>query len=469
MATRQGLTGSLTQYGDDTRRALISNAVPTSMFSHRWFSNMNTTCTIKSAPPRTPEVMNLLSSKHGWLFKRNEQGVWQRRYCCVVPHTFLYYFDSEPQQTNDSSLQYLGDGSSNINDATPVGIIDLECYSHVNRLSVEDNIMELKGDSITNPDLRSFLFKGENKKHCEEWTSAFLTDRHQALRDEREALREVCDSFPLQLANMNNMIKEAEAKAEQKQSETYRIRSLMEEGRKQILTRIREGLEALPNITSSKHSSEDRSSSNTNNLRRTQQQHYKEDKATLSFKTKLHQHQAASIARLDSLGTHRFMGDAVESVSVLVELVNTIVAEYQDSYLQSYNLSQDIYLKSKTDNEQLQQHLSELQKSSQQREASLEKSVSELEATVQKLSKENADLTSMLTNVQLETSIHAKNNKEKLAVLSEHKKILKKEVIDLRAALGEIKSELDVVSHQKAQLEGRYKREKSRRAGLQEN
>jgi hypothetical protein len=250
----------------------------------------------------------------------------------------------------------------------------------------------------------------------------------------------------------------------------------MEEGRKQILTRIREGLEALPNIPSSKHSSEDRSSSNTNNLRRTQQQHYKEDKATLSFKIKLHQHQAASIARLDSLGTHRFMGDAVESVSVLVELVNTIVAEYQDSYLQSYNLSQDIYLKSKTDNEQLQQHLSELQKSSQQREASLEKSVSELEATVQKLSKENANLTSMLTNVQLETSIHAKNNKEKLAVLSEHKKILKKrkkkkkkEVIDLRAALEEINSELDVVSHQKAQLEGRYKREKSRRAGLQEN
>lgn len=463
MATRQGFSGSLTQYGDDTRRALISNAVPTSMLSHRWFSNMNTTCTIKSAPPRTPEVMMLLSTKHGWLFKRNEQGVWQRRYCCVVPHTFLYYFDTEPTGQPNDSAYATGDGINN-DTATPVGIIDLECYSHVNRLSVEDNIMELKGDSITNPDLRSFFFKGENKRHCEEWTTAFLTDRHQALRDEREALREVCDSFPLQLANMNNMIKEAEAKAEEKESETYRIRSLIEEGRKQIFNRVREGLETLHKVPP-KTNGDDRSNNKS-------QQNYlgqHERSASQSFKVKVQHHQAAACARLDSLDTHRLMGGAVESVSILLDLLQTIVAEYHELYLQSYNLSQDLHLKSKSDNEQLQHELSSLQKSSRKREASLERRVSELDATVLKVSKENSDLTSMLTNMQLETTIHAKKNKEKLAVLTEHKKILKKEVIDLRATLEEVKSELDVISHQKIQLEGRYKREKSRRVGIQEN
>lgn len=29
------------------------------------------------------------------MFKKNKQGAWQRRYCCLVPHTFLYYFESK--------------------------------------------------------------------------------------------------------------------------------------------------------------------------------------------------------------------------------------------------------------------------------------------------------------------------------------------------------------------------------------
>ena len=60
----------------------------------------------------------------------------------------------------------------------------------------------------------------------------------------------------------------------------------------------------------------------------------------------------------------------------------------------------------------------------------------------------------MLTNAQIKMLIHAKKTKEKLALLTEHKKILKMEVIDLRAALEEVKSELNVISHQKAQNEG---------------
>ena len=38
----------------------------------------------------------MLSAKSGWLVKRNEQHVWQRRWCCVVPHMFLYYFEAAP-------------------------------------------------------------------------------------------------------------------------------------------------------------------------------------------------------------------------------------------------------------------------------------------------------------------------------------------------------------------------------------
>merc|ERR1712232_257014 len=80
----------------------VLSCAPTSIKSHSWLSNLNTTCTIKSAPPRTPEVMAMLAVKSGWLVKRNEQHVWQRRYCCVVPHTFLYYFEAEPAIDEDS-------------------------------------------------------------------------------------------------------------------------------------------------------------------------------------------------------------------------------------------------------------------------------------------------------------------------------------------------------------------------------
>mmetsp|Transcript_33011 Transcript_33011/g.71439 ORF Transcript_33011/g.71439 Transcript_33011/m.71439 type:complete len:192 (+) Transcript_33011:438-1013(+) len=95
MAAKQGLTAHISQATDDAKRAMIARA-PTSMVAHSWLSNLNTTCTIKSAPPRSPDVMTMLSTKCGWLVKRNEQHVWQRRWCCVVPHTFLYYFEAAP-------------------------------------------------------------------------------------------------------------------------------------------------------------------------------------------------------------------------------------------------------------------------------------------------------------------------------------------------------------------------------------
>ncbi len=53
--------------------------------------------------------------------KRNEQGVWHKKFLCSVPHVFLYYFDSD---TADS----------------PRGVIDMELYSNI---SFEDNILKL--------------------------------------------------------------------------------------------------------------------------------------------------------------------------------------------------------------------------------------------------------------------------------------------------------------------------------------
>ena len=55
MAARQGLSGTISQATDDAKRAVMSRA-PTAIVSHSWLSNLNTTMTVKSAPPRSPKV-----------------------------------------------------------------------------------------------------------------------------------------------------------------------------------------------------------------------------------------------------------------------------------------------------------------------------------------------------------------------------------------------------------------------------
>lgn len=55
----------------------------------------------------------MLATKTGWLYKRNEQHVWQPRWCCVVPHTFLYYFDAPaPTATTTTTNTTTGTSSA---------------------------------------------------------------------------------------------------------------------------------------------------------------------------------------------------------------------------------------------------------------------------------------------------------------------------------------------------------------------
>ena len=87
-----------------------------------------------------------------------------------------------------------GSGPSSTN-LQPVGIIDLECYTAVNRSSRNATVVELAGDRVTNPDLRSFYFQSPSVEEAEAWTAALLGDRHSSLRDETDAYRQVSRSL----------------------------------------------------------------------------------------------------------------------------------------------------------------------------------------------------------------------------------------------------------------------------------
>ena len=81
------------------------------------------------------------------------------------------------------------------------------------------------------------------------------------------------------------------------------------------------------------------------------------------------------------------MGGVIELVSILLNLLHTVILEYQESYLQKQQLSHELHLKPKSDNDHLQQQLFTLQQFSHKCEATLEWIVSELEVMAQKLSK----------------------------------------------------------------------------------
>lgn len=65
-------------------------------------------------PNKDAMTTSSLAVKSGYLMKRNEQGNWQKRYLCIVPHMFLYYYDTDMADS-------------------PRGIIDLELYTNIMR------------------------------------------------------------------------------------------------------------------------------------------------------------------------------------------------------------------------------------------------------------------------------------------------------------------------------------------------
>eukprot|EP01035_Chromulina_nebulosa_P021610 gene21610-27972_t len=67
---------------------------------------------VKLTPSKDAPTTSKFAIKTGYMLKKNEQGQWQERFICTVPHIFLYYFESETSES-------------------PRGIIDLELLTNI--------------------------------------------------------------------------------------------------------------------------------------------------------------------------------------------------------------------------------------------------------------------------------------------------------------------------------------------------
>lgn len=491
MAAKQGLSAQISQASEDAKRGFLER---TSLTKSLWFSNLNTTCTIKSAPPRTPDVLGMLSNKSGWLFKRNEQHVWQARYCCVVPHTFLYYFDQHPinpcqtpqltskqqeelnkivrqgfgkrgqSQPRSSLYNVLGAGSGGGGNITPVaitqdeaaelqhddipvaaapnttnmqassstvqpaGIIDMECYTTIHRSSQNELVMELAGDETVNPDLRSFYFCANTDLEGEEWTQALLNQRHSSLVDEREAYKQVCDGFSQQLQILHTELDQAQRQAENQQEELYRVRSQMEDTRRNTLRLVDE-------IMSSDNSG--------NNTTRQAKKAYYTDLETIQAQD------------LGSLPAVQLLGDYTR---VLEETCS-------DSGQQISNLEEKLVSKQDGDTtkvKELEAQIQKLKSEASQQQASLQSQIETLSQKLVHSKKECQDVQKDLASQRMEMTMYQSSTRTKLGSLQSHKKILKKEVIELRKKLEESNSELDLYRHRESSSKLKVEQERQK-------
>mmetsp|Transcript_8207 Transcript_8207/g.16695 ORF Transcript_8207/g.16695 Transcript_8207/m.16695 type:complete len:1207 (+) Transcript_8207:191-3811(+) len=634
MAAKQGLTAQIYQASEDTKRSLLSRA-PTSIKSHSWLSNLNTTCTIKSAPPRTPEVMSLLSTKCGWLAKRNEQHVWQKRWCCVVPHTFLYYFEASPRVDEEgvqcqegwsgggvnphyASGQYgtvaaspafqnldqdalnlavregleddragatrgsafyaslphfsvgvpgaspaSGDGLGGDDNAVlnvgspdweegpvaanghaegphrpsippgtypfvgssnlqPVGIIDLECYSAVHRSKINPTVLELAGDAITNPDLRSFYFQSANVEDAEAWIKALLADRHQSLKDETDAYRQVCDSFPLQLQACSDMIDAAEAKADEMEREAYSARSLAEEGRRRVVDAVREvlerrswdtkerergagggsgsgrrtksksqrgkrdngrsaygddfsvsGMESIGSGALDRERDDDHHHGHNHNPNRADAPDSQPVDSVLDAQyAKLETNRAAFLQELESTlaSSSVAASNVLPPVQTLVDYTSAIVASFEDLRFQLRTYERDLRRSVQRDRSRLEAFETAMEEKDAllaEAEQMHGRQTSELKSQLESSHRQVEELSKQLDAHRMEFGMYQNATKTKLSELQQHKKILKREVIDLRKKIDECGSENTTVAHEYEKIKTSYQAEKERNATLE--
>ena len=522
----------------------------------------------------------MLSAKSGWLVKRNEQHVWQRRWCCVVPHMFLYYFEaapadgdggggcgdgggesyisgffpssSSPSPSKQSSLPAVVENQEMLNAAVrdglgggnddhderyyaaaategemaevaaaladprgptavegsnlqPVGIIDLECYSNVNRTKNSEGVLELTGDPVTNPDLRSFYFQAANAEDAEEWTKAFISDRHSGLKDELEAIREVCNTFPLQLRDCADMIDKAEEKAATSEKELYRVRSAAEEGRRRALEMVRDILERRWANGNADDDAGDRTGDQgqLSSVQRELLNGLESVRSSVSNEIALyfvvgmypsflvysgvflifhpfisiiffplsrqHLEQLEEALRApESVGTMN--GGVLPAMRLLADYVSAVVTSYQSlgaevSKAEEQLSSIDTVDKKSLD--EMQAKHDHLERESREQRSAFETRVAELEAELKALQESHAEVDNHLQQSRMEFTMYQSQSKAKLGESSQHKKILKKEVIELRKRMEDVGTDCDAAQHEADRLRTDLETERQRNTTLE--
>lgn len=247
MSCTDEFTAHLHKCSNNIRNTLLST-VPGVFLPNSALSTREKKCPLTFAPPRTPEMMTELSTKAGWLVKRNEQNIWQKQWCCIVPQTYLYVFNEgavvkENNDNDDANSSEIEEIQNFHKEMQPVAIIDLETYSSNEKRDGGFFSFELSGDSGENSELRTFDFKAQSKEDMEQWSEALLYDRYSVKVNNIQAYKQACEGTNKEIIHLRDAVESAHSKCQISDMVTKNVRMATEKCRSEVNTIVRKTLE----------------------------------------------------------------------------------------------------------------------------------------------------------------------------------------------------------------------------------
>lgn len=481
--TSSSFIEAFSQELNDAKKALLSHA-PSSVreYASGSASSDKVRCSILSAPERTSQIMTELATKSGWLWVQDntDSRIWKKKWCCVVPHTFLYLFD-DPKDVkkygkenfnellscgiNSAAyeMEYDEEGLERVNPARsnlkPAAIIDLECYKNVNRMqtgyiiellgtpfvsSIEKNSPSSQSFDSANKEtnspesLRTMYFKGNVPEECDEWSESFIDHRYESARAQIEFYEQENAKIHHQMQDYVNMMEEEEHKRKEAEKEAYYAKQAIQNIQSQVLELARDSLESsvlsiIENAqtqfdnSKSKSSSKLESSNIASTLKKLLNNYVDSNKSgdniDIAYLQKVNDKRKEVLSTLDQITANT--DSAAALTSGLVECIQTM-AEYT-----SFLSSQLISAKNETSS-------AKKKMVSKTKFDNLQKKAIALNTKQKSMTERISFLESELTQSQHDTgeterSLNLKSTK--IQNLEKHKEILKKEILNLRCQI----------------------------------
>lgn len=163
-------------------------------------------------------------------------------------------------------------------------------------------------------------------------------------------------------------------------------------------------------------------------------------------------------------------GGVLPAMRLLADYVSSVVTSYASLGAEVNKAEEQLSNVASVDKasfDAMQAKYDELVRKSRKKEVAYETRVAELEDELKSLQESHAEVDDHLQQSRMEFSMYQSQSKAKLSETNQHKKILKKEVIELRKVVEDVGSENDAAQHEAERLRTDIETERQRNATLE--
>ena len=163
-------------------------------------------------------------------------------------------------------------------------------------------------------------------------------------------------------------------------------------------------------------------------------------------------------------------GGVLPAMRLLADYVSSVVTSYAslgDEVHKAEKQLSSVATVDKSSLDAIQAKYDQLERKSDEKEVAYQKRIAELEDELKSLQESHAEVENHLQQSRMEFTMYQSQSKAKMGETSQHKKILKKEVIELRKRIEDIGSDHDAAQHEADRLRTDLETERQRNATLE--